>query len=176
MTYFLTTTLQANVSQTPSSQDLCIFCASRLNFPPPLPLVPRTRPLYTQRRALQSSARTKKPMAAAAALQDEDQQEADISRPPSAPVNSRLRPSSLGRTGQAASSKIPAFPALAPVKLSWDGWSAALGAASDAQVRSGAPPEQKGYPNDSETESRHSDGTAAKVGGRSGSLGKKSTV
>jgi len=160
----------ANVYQTPSSQDLCIFCASRLYFTPPPSVVPLARPLYTQRRALQSSARVRKPAAAAAALQDEGEQDGVSSRPSHTPIN----PPWAGLT------KPHASPAVAPVRLTWDGWSATLEEGSKAQVRSGVPPGQKQSTERVNIEGGDSDavvqtlkgGTTTKVCGHSGISGR----
>ncbi|MCJ1249405.1 hypothetical protein MMC30_006629 [Trapelia coarctata] len=129
--------------RTPSSQDLCIFCASRLYFSPPPSVVPSAHPLYTQRRAIQSSTRVRKPVAAAAALQDEGEQEGIVSRPSYTPLNSTLRSTSSTSPGLPPSSRTLASPAIPPAKLSWDAWSTALEAESKAQVRSGVPLSQK---------------------------------
>jgi len=160
---------------------MCIFCASRLYFPPPLSVVPRARSLYPQRRTLQSSARARKPAAAAAAPQGKGEQEEIISRPSSTPIHSALRPTSLKWTMLAESSKIPISPGVTPAKLSWDGWSATLEGGSQPQAQSGVAPQQKQNTTTVETESNYSDttahelkdGAATKVCGRSGRSKKK---
>lgn len=160
---------------------MCIFCASRLYLPPPPSVVPRARPLYTQRRALQSSARTRKPAAAATALQDEEQQEGTVSRPSPTPVHPALRPTSLRWTGSVESPKTPNSPGVAPAKLSWDGWSATLEGGTQAQVQRGVPPGEKddrgavgAGSRDSESIAHTSNGGAStKVCGRSDRAGKK---
>ena len=82
-------------------------------------------------------------MASAATLQEEGEPERGVPRHSPTPIDSKSRPSSLDWTGLPTSSKPPASPVPAPLKLHWDNWSAELEAGPKAQVRDGLAPEQK---------------------------------